>query len=360
MAQAKSLSPELTKALHDGLVIPAHPLALNESRQLDERRQRALTRYYIASGAGGVAVGVHSTQFEIRQPDIALYEPVLRMAAEEVDRAGLTRPFIKVAGICGPTEQAIAEAKLAVSLGYDAGLLSMGGLQTWSEEELLERTRQIAAIIPVFGFYLQPSVGGRIFTFDFWKQFADIPGVVAIKMAPFNRYQTIDVVRAVCSSERRDEIALYTGNDDNIVNDLLTTYRFKVNGEAVEKRIVGGLLGHWAVWTKKAVELMDEVKKVRDGVNISAEWLTRNVEVTDTNAAFFDPANGFHGCIPGIHEVLRRQGLLEGRWCLNPHEELSPGQMEEIDRMYADYPHLNDDEFVRENLQSWLNEQAKV
>ncbi|WP_026021362.1 dihydrodipicolinate synthase family protein [Paenibacillus senegalensis] len=358
MSTRKSLTDEQFRALHEGLAIPAHPLALNEQRQLDERRQRALTRYYIASGAGGVAVGVHSTQFEIRDKDVNLLEPVLRMAAEEVDKAKLDRPFLKVAGICGPTEQAVEEAKLAARLGYDMGLLSMGGLQDWSEEQLLERTRAITEIIPVFGFYLQPSVGGRIFSFSFWEQFVNIPGVMAIKMAPFNRYQTIDVVRAVCYSSRRDEIALYTGNDDNIVTDLLTTYRFQVNGQPVEKKIVGGLLGHWAVWTKKAVELLEEVKQVRDSHELSAEWLTRNIEVTEANAAFFDPANHFEGCIPGIHEVLRRQGLLEGRWCLNPKEELSPGQMEEIDRMYRDYPHLNDDDFVAEHLQEWLGEQS--
>ncbi|SHE14008.1 Uncharacterised protein [Chlamydia abortus] len=356
MAKRKELTPEQLRALHDGLAIPAHPLALDENRKLDERRQRALTRYYMAAGAGGVAVGVHSTQFEIRDKDVNLLEPVLRLAAEEVDRANLDRPFLKIAGICGPTEQAIAEAELAVRLGYDMGLLSMGGLQNWTEEQILDRTRAVAEIIPVFGFYLQPSVGGRIFSFRFWEQFANIPGVMAIKMAPFNRYQTIDVARAVCYSERRDEIALYTGNDDNIVNDLLTVYRFQVNGQPVEKRIVGGLLGHWAVWTRKAVELLEEIKQVRNNEQLSAEWLTRNIEVTETNAAFFDPANHFAGCIPGIHEVLRRQGLLAGRWCLNPKEELSPGQMEEIDRMYRDYPHLNDDEFVKQHLNEWLEQ----
>ncbi|MGN7383776.1 dihydrodipicolinate synthase family protein [Paenibacillus sp. SAFN-117] len=356
MAKRKELTPEQLRALHDGLAIPAHPLALDENRKLDERRQRALTRYYMAAGAGGVAVGVHSTQFEIRDKDVNLLEPVLRLAAEEVDRANLDRPFLKIAGICGPTEQAIAEAELAVRLGYDMGLLSMGGLQNWTEEQILDRTRAVAEIIPVFGFYLQPSVGGRIFSFRFWEQFANITGVMAIKMAPFNRYQTIDVARAVCYSERRDEIALYTGNDDNIVNDLLTVYRFQVNGQPVEKRIVGGLLGHWAVWTRKAVELLEEIKQVRNNEQLSAEWLTRNIEVTETNAAFFDPANHFAGCIPGIHEVLRRQGLLAGRWCLNPKEELSPGQMEEIDRMYRDYPHLNDDEFVKQHLNEWLEQ----
>lgn len=230
----------------------------------------------------------------------------------------------------------------------------MGGLTDYSEEQLLQRTAAVAQVMPVIGFYLQPSVGGRIFTYDFWSKFAEIPNVVAIKMAPFNRYQTIDVARAVCSSSRRDQIALYTGNDDNIIADLLTTYRFQVDGKTIEKKVVGGLLGHWAVWTQKAVQLLDEIKSVRDCEELSSQWWTRNIEVTDTNAAFFDPAHHFEGCIPGIHEVLRRQGLLKGIWCLNPDETLSPGQMEEIDRMYRDYPHLNDDEFVREHLEEWL------
>lgn len=356
MASYRALSAEMSRALHDGLVIPAHPLALDENRRLDEKHQRALTRYYIGSGAGGVAVGVHSTQFEIRDPKHALYEKVLQLAAEETERAQLNRPFVQVAGICGPTEQALAEAELAASLGYDAGLLSMGGLDGWSESDILKRTELVAAIMPVIGFYLQPSVGGRTFSYAFWRAFADIPGIVAIKMAPFNRYQTIDVVRAVCASERRDEIALYTGNDDNIIADLLTMYRFQIDGQTVEKRIVGGLLGHWAVWTRKAVELLDEVKRIRDGGTIDPEWLTRNIETTDANAAFFDSANRFAGCIPGIHEVLRRQGLLKGTWCLNPHEQLSPGQQEEIERIYRDYPHLNDDEFVASRLEAWLSD----
>jgi hypothetical protein len=352
----KSLAPEQNEALHEGLVIPAHPLALTVERRMDERRQRALTRYYIESGAGGIAVAVHSTQFEIRDPKIGLFETVLRLAAEEVDRAEIQRPFLKVAGICGPQPQALREAEIAVGLGYDIGLVSMGGLPGMTEEEHLERIRAVAETIPVFGFYLQPSVGGRTFSYEFWREFSEIQGVVGIKMAPFNRYQTLDVVRAVCHSSRRDEIALYTGNDDNIVNDLFTVYRFPIDGQTVEKRIVGGLLGHWAVWTRKAVEMLEEIKLVRVHPVISQEWLTRNVEVTDCNAAFFDPAHAFHGCIPGIHEVLRRQGLLAGRWCLNPKEELSNGQAEEIDRVYHAYPHLNDDEFVTSGLAHWLKE----
>lgn len=350
----KILSPQINAALHEGMVIPAHPLALNEHRKLDETYQRALTRYYIASGADGIAIGVHSTQFEIRDKGIDLFEPVLKMAAEEVKRARLTRPFIQVAGLCGPLEQALNEAEIASGLGYDAGLLSMGGLSALSEKEILIRTEKVAEQIPVIGFYLQPSVGGKIFSFDFWREMAEIPNVIAIKMAPFNRYQTIDVVRAVCYSSRCNEIALYTGNDDNIVNDLLTTYRFEVEGRTVEKQIVGGLLGHWAVWTKKAVELLEEIKQARRNNQISAEWLTRNIQVTDSNAAFFDPAHGFAGCIPGIHEVLRRQGLLRGIWCLNPDETLSPGQAAEIERVNRDYPHLNDDQFVREHVKEWI------
>jgi hypothetical protein len=351
-----TLSPEQIHALHEGLVIPAHPLALNAQRKLDDQRQRALTRYYMASGAGGIAVGVHSTQFEIRQKEFNLYEPVLRLAVEEVKKARLIRPFITIAGICGSVENAVKEAEVAVGLGYDAGLVSMGGLSDLTEKEHLARIHNIAEIIPVFGFYLQPAVGGKIFSYEFWKAFAEIPNVIAIKIAPFNRYQTIDVIRAVCSSSRREEIALYTGNDDSIIQDLLTTYRFDINGTWVGKKISGGLLGHWAVWTQQAVKLLEEIKELRRSgkKEFASDWMTRNVEVTDCNAAFFDPIHGFEGCIPGIHEVLRRQGLMEGRWCLNPQEELSAGQMEEIDRVYRAYPHLNDDEFVKKHLPEWL------
>ncbi|MFC4802956.1 dihydrodipicolinate synthase family protein [Neobacillus sp. GCM10023253] len=344
------LSPALKKFLHEGAAIPAHPLALNEKRELDEAAQRRLTHYYIQAGAGGIAVGVHTTQFEIRDPEHNLLEPVLRMAAEEVAKAKLDRPFLKIAGVCGPTEQAIQEAELAKSLGYDLVLLSNGGLTNFSEVELLERTRRVADIMPVFGFYLQPSVGGRIFTYDFWKEFAEIPNVMAIKIAPFNRYQTLDVVRAVCESSRRDEIALYTGNDDNIVLDLLTKYSFTVDGKVVTKEIAGGLLGHWAVWTRKAVELLEELKQVRSGGSIDAKYLTLAQAVTDTNAVFFDAAHQFKGCIAGINEVLARQGLLQGNWCLSDYEVLSPGQAEELDRIYRMYPDLHDDEFVRNFL----------
>ena len=345
----KTLNQALIKHLQEGTVFPAHPLALNADRTINEEKQRQLTRYYIASGAGGVAVGVHSTQFEIRDPEINLFETVIKWAAEEVENAQLQRPFIKIAGICGPTTQAKAEAELAVKYGYDMGLLSMGGLQAYSEEEILNRVKEVATIIPVFGFYLQPSVGGRIFSYDFWLKFAEIENVMAIKCASFNRYQTLDVMRAVCNSTRCNQIAMYTGNDDNIVADLMTTYKFEVNGKTVEKQFIGGLLGHWAVWTNKAVALLEEIKAYKQNATSTKanELLTKGIEITDVNAAMFDPANHFHGCIPGIHEILRRQGLLNGIWCLNPNEKLSEGQFEEINRVYEAYPHLNDDDFVR-------------
>lgn len=344
------LSSTIKDRLNQGVVIPAHPLALNVDRTLDEDHQRLLTRYYLASGAGGIAIGVHTTQFEIRLPQHNLYEKVLSLASEEVGKSNQRNSFIKIAGICGETDQAISEAKLAVKHGYHLGLLSMGGLQHYSEKQLLERTKEIADILPVFGFYLQPSVGGRILSYDFWKAFCEIDNVMAIKLAPFNRYQTLDVVRAVCESSRHQEIALYTGNDDNIVGDLLTTYRFKINDEFREKEIVGGLLGHWAVWTNQAADLLYQIKEKKKTIS---ELLTIGIEVTDCNAAFFDVNNQFKGCIAGIHEVLRRQGLLKGIWCLDPQEKLSNGQKKEIDRVYKMYPHLNDDKFVLRNIESW-------
>jgi dihydrodipicolinate synthase/N-acetylneuraminate lyase len=276
---------------------------------------------------------------------------VLALAADEISRARLDRPIVQVAGLCGPTRQAVAEARIALEHGYHLGLLSMGGLQGWTEAEILDRVRAVAAVMPVFGFYLQPSVGGRSFSYAFWREFAEIDQVMAIKVAVFNRYQTLDVMRAVCHSSRREEIAMYTGNDDNIVTDLLTPYRFEVGGRTVEKTFVGGLLGHWAVWTRTAVALLNEVKACRqNGYAGLAELLAKGIAVTDMNAAIFDPAHAFHGCIPGIHEVLRRQGLLAGRWCLDPLEELSPGQLEEIDRVCQAYPGLVDDDFVRQLL----------
>ena len=353
---AVPINPQIRAVLQRGVVIPACPLALTGQRTLDERRQRALLRYYNAAGAGGVAVGVHTTQFAIRDPRIGLFEPVLELAAEEMNRADAQRrePLVRVAGICGRTPQAAVEAALARRMGYHAGLLSLAAMKNASDDELLAHCRTVAEVIPVVGFYLQAAVGGRALPYSFWRRFAEIGNVVAIKMAPFNRYHTVDVMRAVAEAGR-DDIALYTGNDDNIVADLLTPYRFGAGGKIVERRIAGGLLGHWAVWTRKAVELLEECHGiVRGGGAVPAEMLRRNIEVTDCNAAFFDAANGFAGCIAGLHEVLRRQGLLEGLWCLDPNETPGPGQMAEIDRVYHAYPHLNDDNFVREHRDEWL------
>jgi dihydrodipicolinate synthase/N-acetylneuraminate lyase len=337
--------------LAEGLVIPACPLALNRERRLDERRQRALFRYYFAAGAGGIAVGVHSTQFAIRDPKIGLFKPVLRIGAEELNafaRTSGARP-VAIGGLCGETNQARAEALTLRDLGYDAGLLGLGALKTASEAVLIAHCRAIAEIIPLVGFYLQPAAGGRALPYSFWRRFAEIENVVAVKIAPFNRYQTLDVIRAVAESGR-DEIALYTGNDDNIIVDLLTPFRFAVKGRAIERRIVGGLLGQWAVWTRRAVEIHRRCRECAKAGTIPAELLRLNAELTDANAAIFDAANNFAGCIPGIHEVLRRQGLLEGAWCLDEMEQLSPGQSKEIDRVCQAYPHLTDNDFVAKHL----------
>ena len=325
------------------MVIPAHPLALTAERKLDIRRQRALTRYYLAAGAGGVAVGVHTTQFRIRHPRVGLFQPVLELAMEELRGTSA----VKVAGIVGPTPQAVREAELAARLGYDLGLLSLGALPDASVPDLLEHARAVARIIPLFGFYLQPAVGGRELPYEFWRAFAEIPQLAAIKIAPFNRYQTLDVLRAVADSGRAGEIALYTGNDDHIIADLLTPFPFG----AQTVRIAGGLLGQFAMWTARAVELLG---RIHAADSLTPSWLTLAVELTDANAAIFDAAHAFRGCIPGIHEILRRQGLLAGRWCLDPDEDLSPGQSAEIDRVCRAYPHLNDDAFVREHLDEWL------
>lgn len=343
-----ALNTEIFDKLMKGAFIPAHPLALNSDLTIDEATHRRLTRYYLASGVDGIAIGVHTTQFEIRDPQFNYYGKVLEMTADELDRSGRADKLIKVAGICGYELQALGEADTARSLGYDLGLLSMGGLNYLSEGELLERTRKVAEIIPVFGFYLQPSVGGRIFSYDFWKEFCNIPEVYAIKTAPFDRYHTLDVVRAICHSDREPEIALYTGNDDHIILDLITPYRFNVDGKIINKRFAGGLLGHYAVWTSKSVDLFRRVKNgiSRDNLDYPA-LLQTAMEVTDMNAAVFDAAHQFTGSIAGIHEVLRRQGLFRGTWCLSPKEKLSEGQSAEIDRVTQAYPHLTDDEFVR-------------
>lgn len=342
----------LRRHLLEGHVIPALPLALTAQRKWDEVHQRALVRYYLDAGVGGLAVGVHSTQFAIRDPGIALYAPVLRLAAETVrqwrpDRSG---SCMLVAGLCGHTPQALAEADTALGLGYHTGLLSLGAWSEAPEPEILEHCRVVARRIPLIGFYLQKAVGGREFSYLFWREFAEIPGLVAIKMAPFNRYQTLDVVRAVCEAGR-DDVALYTGNDDNIVADLLTPFVF-----AGRRRFIsGGLLGQWGVWTERAVTLLQEIKRARAAAQLDATWWTRNAQLTDANAAIFDPAHGFAGCIPGIHEILRRQGLLTSTACLDPHEALSPGQADELTRVSAAYSWLVDDAFVGRNLQRWLS-----
>ena len=336
--------------LAGGCVIPAHPLALTSARKLDERHQRALTRYYIDSGSGGIAVGVHTTQFAIREPQYALYRPVLELAIETARswRADLASPFAYVAGVIGDTKQAVAEAEIAATLGYDVALLGLGALRHESEADLIAHCRAVAEVMPLFGFYLQPAVGGRVLSYRFWRAFAEIDRVWAIKIAPFNRYQTLDVVRAI-GDAGRDDIALYTGNDDTIITDLLTPYPVRSG----TRRIVGGLLGQWAVWTSAAVKMLGDVHALGEQ-SVPRELLRDAMALTDANSAIFDAAHSFAGCIPGIHEVLRRQGLLAGTWCLDPGETLSSGQGEEISRVAAAYPALRDDEFVVEHLDRWL------
>ncbi len=350
------LPQAVVDALQSGVVIPALPLALDRHRKLDARRQRALIRYYLDAGAGGVAVAVHTTQFAIRAPEHGLYKPILELVQEEFDRFTKERgkPVIRIAGVIGKTEQAVKEATLARDCAYHAVLLSVAAFRDSGNDEILHHCRTIAGIMPVVGFYLQPAVGGRKLDVDFWRAFSAIDNVIAIKVAPFNRYQTLDVVRGVAESGRAGKIALYTGNDDSIVADLLSEYPIRFGDNVVVKRIVGGLLGHWAVWTRAAVRLLEDVHAAGSVVNLR-HLMNLGVQITDSNAAFFDAANNFSGCIVGLHEVLRRQGILEGLWTLDPNEALSPGQMEEINRVYAAYPHLNDDAFVAENLHRWLS-----
>jgi hypothetical protein len=368
--------------LGNGVVIPAHPLAITPRRVLDERRQVALTRYYLDAGVGGLAVGVHTTQFAIRQH--GLLRPVLALARETVRGwpRRPRRPVAMIAGVVGTTRQALDEAELARSLGYDAALVSLGALPDAPDATLLRHCRRVAEVLPVFGFYLQPAVGGRVLSHRFWREFAEIPNVVAIKIAPFNRYQTLDVVRAVVEAGR-DDVALYTGNDDAIVADLLTPFRFACGGRTIRRHIVGGLLGQWAVWTRRAVSMLDDIRRVRERwpavgpevvvgggapsraaapratrpsrATLPADWLSLGARLTDANSAIFDAAHGFAGCIPGIHEVLRRQGLLRGVWCLDPGERLSPDQPREIDRVRRGYPDLSDDAFVAEHRDRWLS-----
>jgi dihydrodipicolinate synthase/N-acetylneuraminate lyase len=356
VSSSHRISAEVQNILQGGVVIPAHPLALNAQRRLDERRQRALTRYYCDAGVGGIAVGVHTTQFAIRDPGVGLLEPVLALAGEIVSEREqkLGKRIVKVAGICGARPQAVREAELARRLGYDAGLLSLSALRASTISELVEHCRAVSEIIPVFGFYLQPAVGGRVLDNEFWRRFLELENVVGIKVAPFNRYRTLDVVRALAESGRQSEVVLYAGNDDNIVADLLMEFRVGVKERTVSVRFSGGLLGHWAVWTRRAVELLERIQQSRGHREMVADLLDCSAEVTDSNAALFDANNDFAGCIAGLHEILRRQGFLEGRWLLDPNEDLSPGQMEEIDRVSACYPYLNDNEFVAANLDGWL------
>ncbi len=351
----KSKALEILKS---GTVIPATPLALDENRNFDEYSQRLLMKYYLNCGVGGIATAVHSTQFEIRDPKVNLFERILKLVSDEItdfeNKTG--RVIVKVAGVCGKAEQAVAEAELAKKYGYDAVLLSPGGLNDLSEEELIARTKAVAKVMPVIGFYLQTAVGGRHFSYEYWQQICEIPNVVAIKAAPFNRYMSLDIVRAAALSTRSDEITLYTGNDDNIVIDLLTTYSFEVDGKCYKKGFEGGLLGHWSVWTKRAVELFELCKKEKANKSISTEMLLLANAVTDSNAVLFDGANDFAGCIPGLHYVLKKQGLMKSLNCINPDEVLSDGQAEEIERIYAMYPQLVDDDFVKENIENWKKE----
>lgn len=346
------------QSLKKGVVIPACPLALDTQRRFDERHQVALLRYYGDAGAGGVAIGVHTTQFEIREPRFGLFEPLLKLASGELDTLGksLKRPLIKIAGVCGKTDQAVREASLAQSLGYDIGLLSLAALKDATDDEMIEHCRRVSEIIPVMGFYLQPAVGGRVLSYSFWRRFAEIENIVAIKISPFNRYQTFDVVRAIADADRDDQITLYTGNDDNIIMDLLTPYVFQTERGLKTVRIKGGLLGQWSVWTSRAVAMLEEIHSLLEQQDaIPQKWLTRNAELTDANGALFDVANQFAGCIAGINETLRKQGLLASSLCLNENERLSCGQAEEIDRVCRAYPWLVDDVFVAEHLHRWLS-----
>ncbi|GMG85050.1 dihydrodipicolinate synthase family protein [Paralimibaculum aggregatum] len=341
-----------------GTALPAHPLALDARRRLDPVRQRAVTRYYLDAGAGGVAVGVHTTQFAIREA--GLYEPVLRLAAETVaDWA--EDPRLLVAGVTGRTAQAVAEAETARALGYHFVLLNLARMKGASEAELLEHCRAVAAVMPVIGFSLLPSVGGFHLSYGFWRAFAGIENVAGIKMAPFDRYRTLEIVRAVQDAGAADRVTLYTGNDDHIVLDLLQPFAIRSEDGRSETRvrIRGGLLGHWSVWTRTAVELLDRVHALPDGVDIPEDLLAQDSIVTDCNLAIYDAINDLRGCIPGCLEVLRRQGLLAGTWCLDPAEVMSPGQAAEIDRVYRQYPEMNDDAFVRANLDRWLSDAGK-
>jgi hypothetical protein len=345
------INSDVRRLIADGTVLPAHPLALNAARALDTIHQRALTRYYIDAGAGGLAVGVHTTQFAIR--DVGLYKPVLELAAETA--ANWTRrPLAMVAGLVGPTSQAIAEARIALGIGYHAGLLSLAAMKSASEDDIIAHCEAVAREIPLVGFYLQPAVGGVILSADFWRRFAAIDNVIAIKIAPFNRYRTLDVLRGVCAAGALDRITLYTGNDDHILLDLTLPFDLRDRGVTIRTHIRGGLLGHWSVWTASAIRQFEMCRAARHKDTVPSDLLALDARVTDCNGAFFDVAHDFHGCIAGCHEILRRQGLLEGIWCLDPNEGLSPGQMQEIDRVCEEHADLSDDDFVAAHLQKWL------
>jgi hypothetical protein len=345
------IKSEVRRLIADGTVVPAHPLALTADRTLDTVHQRALTRYYIDAGAGGLAVGVHTTQFAIR--DVGLYRPVLELAAETA-AAWTQRPLALVAGLAGPTQQAIAEAQVAGGIGYHAGLLSLAAMNSASEDEIIAHCEAVAREIPLVGFYLQPAVGGVILSADFWRRFASIDNVIAIKVAPFNRYRTLDVLRGLAAADALDRIALYTGNDDHILLDLTLPFDLRERGVTTRTYFRGGLLGHWSVWTASAIKQFEMCRAARGKAAVSADLLALDARVTDCNSAFFDVANNFHGCIAGCHEILRRQGLMAGIWCLDPHEGLSPGQMQQIDRVCRAHSDLSDDAFVAANLQKWL------
>lgn len=352
-----TLPPHLVEHLRDGTAIPAMPLAQDESGAFDPAYQKALVRYYVDAGTGGLAVGVHSTQFNIRDPEVNLYEAVLAMASDAIDEwINPDRPYLKIAGIVGRTDQALNEARVASKHGYHAGLLSLSAFKDASVSDMIDHARAIANVLPLMGFYLQPAVGGRILPESFWKEFAAIENVVAVKISPFNRYQTLDVIRGIALSGRADEIALYTGNDDNIVADLLTPFKIQTPDGMRTLRITGGLLGHWAVWTQASVRLFSEIKShLQTGSSSTSDLLAKGVHVTEMNGILFDVTNNFHGCLPGIHEVLRRQGLRRTNRCIDPDETLSPGQSAALERISQQYPDLVDDEFVAANLERWLS-----
>ncbi|TVR30562.1 MAG: dihydrodipicolinate synthase family protein [Spirochaetaceae bacterium] len=348
-------TPQARAQFDSGLVIPAMPLALSPEREFDPVGQRAVLRYYVDAAVGGLAVGVHSTQFAVRDTP-GFYQRILHFArdtvAEWAERRN--RPMVMIAGICGGREQALSEARLARSCGYHAGLLSLAALKESSIEQLVAHADAVSQQIPLIGFYLQPAVGGMMLPYDFWRRFAALQNVWGVKIAPFDRYATLAVLRGIADSGRADDVALYTGNDDSIVTDLLTPFRFAGVDGVRGMRISGGLLGHWGVWTRRAVEIHQRCRKLAlSEAPIPAAMLTLAAEITDMNGAVFDAAHGYAGCLPGVHEVLHRQGIFGSITCLDPDERLSPGQADEITRVCSAYPHLTDDDFVQQHLAEW-------